>query len=130
MNTIELFIKLLEMREQVREEIEKNDDPREKTVGDKIIVWDGSYFTDKDGNDKLIVDEDIKSIPYFIVIGTNQKTITKSSFLEEEVNQDLLIVDPKTNKEYRTCSYCVKLLDKDNKKVKEEKKEAKKRSSS
>ena len=91
MNTIELFIKLLEIREQVREEIKKNNDPREKTVGDKIIVWDGSYFTDKDGNDKLIV--------------------------EEEVTQDLLIVDPKTNKEYRTCSKCVKLLDKDNKKV-------------
>jgi len=36
----------------------------------------------------------------------------KTLLLDDDKVQDLLIVDPKTNNKYRTCSQCVKILDK------------------
>jgi hypothetical protein len=112
MNKLELFLELLKMQNEALREIEANNDPREKTIGDKVEVWDGSYFTDEKGNRILITSEKIESIPYFIVVGTNQKTTTKILLLGDDKVQDLLIVDPKTNNKYRTCSQCVKILDK------------------
>jgi hypothetical protein len=112
MNKLELFLRLLKMYNEVLKEIEANNDSREKTIGDKVEVWDGSYFTDEKGNRILITSEKIESIPYFIVVDTNQKTTTKILLLGDDKVQDLLIVDPKTNNKYRTCSECVKILDK------------------
>jgi len=113
MNELELLLKLFKMQKnEALKEIQANNDPREKTIGDKVEVWDGSYFTDEKGNRILITSEKIESIPYFIVVDTNQKTTTKTLLLDDDKVQDLLIVDPKTNNKYSTCSQCVKILDK------------------
>lgn len=37
------FLALLNSEEKLREEIRKNTDLRHKDVGDRVIVWDGSF---------------------------------------------------------------------------------------
>jgi hypothetical protein len=101
--TIQSFI------EQIQEIIQKNKDERTKEIGDKVIIWDGSYNVDKNtgkhrfGIDKLFANEGM-------VIETNCTFTYVDKLLNNEINLDLL-VRFETGEEIYTRSDMVKRID-------------------
>jgi hypothetical protein len=85
----------------------ENIDLRTKQVGDRVQIWDYSSVTDDKG--LKLSRLDFLEIPYLIVIDTNRRT--EMQILNSNYVQDLIVVDPKTNKKYRVTSKFVKRLD-------------------
>lgn len=101
------------MMQEISEIIAKNTDNRIKSVGDRVIVWDFSGFTDKETGKRIgfyelgkTKDDEIKGI----FIQTDCKKIYQL-FFGPQITLDLLLVI--NNKEYYTSSNFVKRIDTD-----------------
>jgi len=107
-----IFLESIKMLEELRKIQEENKDNRVKEIGDRVIVWDGSYNIDKNtskhrsGIDKLFQNPGI-------VIQTNCEIKHYESLIEKTVILDLLIRF-ETGEEVYTSSDMVKRIDKDN----------------
>lgn len=108
----DLFLESIKMIEKIQKIQEENKDNRVKEIGDRVIVWDGSYNIDKNtskhrsGIDKLFQDPGI-------VIQTNCDINHFEPLIEKLVILDLLIRF-ETGEEVYTSSDMVKRIDKDN----------------
>jgi len=125
-----MYTDLLAVIETLRAVIEDNYDEREKRIGDRIVVWDGSSLTRLNGEEIYLNESPFTERDYFIVVDEFQDhTLTFSLFGDDETEdadeylaekieesditylQDLVIVDPDTNEKYRVSSEHVKRLD-------------------
>ena len=79
-----------------------------KEIGDRVRIIDYSSISDIKGND-LDPDEYYLMHPddYYIVINTRQRVEKKIPF--GRFKQDLVIVNPKTNQQYRVSSLHVEI---------------------
>ncbi len=94
---------------EIRKVIAENKDDRTKEVGDKVLVWDGSYNVDKNtGKKRWGIDPLFKNPA--IVIETNCTEKTELSINGEEVVMDLLLAF-ETGEEVYTTSNMVKRID-------------------
>lgn len=74
-----------------------------KEIGDRVQIIDLSSTTHEDRNELDFVDYDeLDDVIYFIVIAIRQKQQFRTSF--SNYLQDLIIVNSKTNKQYRIIS--------------------------
>lgn len=90
------------------EEIKLRDHCR-KDIGDKVNVIDFSSVSHMRGSALDAMDlEGLDFSTYFLVIETNRKVLFKTEY--HEYNQDLIIVDMQTKKQYRVISGHVKLF--------------------
>lgn len=88
-------------------------DSERKYIGDRVKINDyssistlsGDGFSDNEFNE--VYDYNFIDENYFIVIDTTQRAILKTKL--SEYKQDLIIVNPKTNKFYRIFSGHVKI---------------------
>ena len=108
----DLFLESIKMIEKIKKIQEKNQDNRVKEIGDRVIVWDGSYNIDKNtskhrsGIDKLFENSGI-------VIQTNCGIEHFEPLIDKLVILDLLIKF-ETGEEIYTNSDMVKRIDNDN----------------
>ena len=75
-----------------------------KEIGDRVGVIDFSSVTRLDGSDIDELDEDMQFniLTYFIVINTRQRHPYFAGWIN--YNQDLVIVNPRNNMQYRAFS--------------------------
>jgi hypothetical protein len=107
---------------ECEEKIRNNQDDRTKSLGDRVKVWDGSTFIHENGRKKYIVEDDIESIKYFIVVATEEEYfITSPEPFCEKRQQDLLIIDPISEEKYRASSDHVFLCDKNGMRIPDKK---------
>ena len=99
---------MLNLLVELNETVAKNQDNRDKLVGDKIIVWDGSSLSDINNNERLVVSSPFTEREYFIVIETNLNN-EFNTFVSTYI-QNLIIVDPETGEQFRVSSSHVKLF--------------------
>ena len=106
------FLSSVNLLKQLQEYIKQNKDDRVKEVGDRVLIWDGSYNMDKNTNksrsgfDKLFLKPGI-------VIQTNCEFIYVEKLLDDmTVNLDLLIKF-ESGEEIYTQSAMVKRIDDD-----------------
>jgi hypothetical protein len=108
-NQDDLFLESVKMLQEIQKYITEHKDDRVKEVGDRVIIWDGSYNIDKNtlkhrsGIDKLFQN-------HGIVIETNCNYIYTEKDLEMVVSLDLLIKF-ETGEEVYTKSEMVKRID-------------------
>ena len=83
---------------------EKFRDNVAKDIGDRVQVIDYSSVTRSDGSDIDELDEDMQfnADIYFVVIKTDEKVLYDAKYTKYV--QDLVIVNPQTNMEYRVNS--------------------------
>lgn len=96
--------------DEVSNTINENRDPYRKEIGDRVNILDFSSCTYMNGRPlDYEFDEEMSFdfITMFIVIETGQKTVFDAYF--KAYKQDLVIVNPLTNKKYRINSGHVKL---------------------
>jgi hypothetical protein len=106
------FLSSVNLLKQLQEYIKQKRDDRVKEVGDRVLIWDGSYNMDKNTNksrsgfDKLFLKPGI-------VIQTNCEFIYVEKLLDDmTVNLDLLIKF-ESGEEIYTQSAMVKRIDDD-----------------
>lgn len=94
---------------EIEQVLEENHDLDKKEIGDRVICMDFTTITRLDGSDFDESDTQMQfnSNIYLIVIADKQKSHYDSAFAI--YNQDLIIVNPKTNIKYRAFSGHVKL---------------------
>ncbi len=97
---------------EVRKVIAENKDNRTKEVGDKVLVWDGSYNVDKNTGKKRWGIDPLFTNPA-IVIKTNCDEKTDTSLDGTVFNLDLLLKFD-SGEEVYTTSNMVKRIDKNN----------------
>lgn len=108
-NPQDLFLESVKMLQEIQEYIKQHKDDRTKEIGDRVLIWDGSYNIDKDtlkhrpGIDKLFQKSGI-------VIETNCNYTYTEKYLEKVVSLDLLIKF-ETGEEVYTKSEMVKRID-------------------
>lgn len=74
-----------------------------KEVGDRVMVLDYLTFTKLSGEPLTKTESNnLNDKDYYIVIGTDKKCTF--SFKNREYRQDLIIVNPKTNEQFRVNS--------------------------
>jgi hypothetical protein len=76
-----------------------------KEVGDIVTIIDYSAVSDESG--KEIEDDDIDMADEFIVIEINQSHKIKTKYIT--YNQDLIVINRRTNIKYRTPSYYTRI---------------------
>lgn len=113
MNNKKEFINtIMGLISKIQSEIDENKDTRTKEIGDRVLIWDGSYNIDKNtgvhrnGIDKLFQNPGI-------VIQTNCEIEYIEEIIDKLVVLDLLIKFD-TGEEVYTNSDMVKRIDKDN----------------
>jgi hypothetical protein len=105
----DLFLESIKMLEELKKIREKNQDDRVKDIGDRVIVWDGSYNIDKNTS-KHRSGIDILFQNHGIVIQTNCGIKHYEPIIEKTVILDLLIKF-ETGEEVYTSSEMVKRID-------------------
>ena len=111
-NKKEFINAIMGLISEIQSEIDENKDTRTKEIGDRVLIWDGSYNLDKNtgkhrnGIDKLFQNPGI-------VIQTNCEIEYIEELMDELVVLDLLIKFD-TGEEVYTNSDMVKRIDKDN----------------
>lgn len=104
---------LKEMLYDLQNVIALNEDLREKSVGDIVIVWDGSSFTDMNGKEVYLTDFGDYMSKRYIVSEKGLEFVKESvlcHLLDDCVwTQDLVVIDLETNISYRVSSDHVKL---------------------
>lgn len=97
---------------KIQSEIEENKDNRTKEIGDRVLIWDGSYNIDKNtGKHRNGIDKLFQN--HGIVIQTNCEIEYIEELMDELVVLDLLIKFD-TGEEVYTNSDMVKRIDNDN----------------
>lgn len=80
-----------------------------KEIGDRVIIWDYSSVTNINGIELAPWDyDDFNDKEYYVVIACNQVNTFDSYFILYK--QDLVVVHPRTKKQYRVSSKHVRLL--------------------
>lgn len=105
-----LFQQIRQMKSRIEAEIATNIDPRKKELGDRVIVWDGSYseaVSDPKKNYSGIELNDHTCI----VIAINQNYAHKKEYMDGEQILDLVVHSLKFSRDIRTSSDCVRILD-------------------
>lgn len=96
----------------IQAERAKNKCEKVKEVGDRVLVWDGSYSTDKDSGEHYYGTHQCFSEPC-IVVEINQDFI-KTEYLVSigyrSYLLDLVVFSPTTNRLIRTSSNFCKVL--------------------
>ena len=107
-----VFLDAIQMLEKLQKIVDENKDDRTKEVGDRVIVWDGSYNEDKNtgkhrnGIDKLFENPGI-------IIETNCDFLREEPILKSKTVLDILIRFD-SGEEVYTKSEFVKRIDNDN----------------
>jgi len=101
----EKFIKRLftdsDTEKPVRKIIVNNTEP--KSIGDRVEILDFSSLSNKNGEEVENIEEIDENVKYYIVIETNEK------FKFKNYVQDVVIVNPKNNEQYRIASRHLKI---------------------
>lgn len=101
-------------RKFVEAQIAKNQDNRTKTVGDRVLVWDGSRLTDFETSEieyEPTVHRTLSENPSIVIGDHNSYVVELSTFAGDfSKNLDLIIWNKKLNKKFRTSSDFVKLV--------------------
>jgi hypothetical protein len=106
------FLVSVKMLKEIQDTIRKHKDDRVKEVGDRVLIWDGSYNMDKNTLKSRYGIDDLFQNPG-IVIQTNCEFIYVEQLLDDMVvNLDLLIKF-ETGEEIYTKSTMVKRIDND-----------------
>ena len=98
---------------QIDKIIEENSDPRTKTVGDRVLVWDTSRLTNAETNKRADDFEERMMHKYpSIVIEDRQRYEAKLTTLAGDFTKilDLKVWNKSLNKVYLTSSDFVKLV--------------------
>jgi len=96
--------------EEIKEVIEDLRDPVIKEIGDRVVINDYSSCTHLNGRElDTVEDEEMQfnALTYFIVIDTDIKHFYNA--IHVTYQQDLIIVNPLTKKQFRINSGHVKL---------------------
>jgi hypothetical protein len=91
--------------DELNEILEDNRDPYRKEIGDRVNVLDFSSVTHMNGRELDYEDDDEMQfgfLTYFIVIETGQRYTHDAYY--KKYRQDVVIVNPLTNKKYRVNS--------------------------
>lgn len=105
----DFYEELLALRDRLVKIQSENMDNSPMEIGDRVKPWDGSAFTELDGTKRYIVEDEIKNVKYFVVCSNTEKHKTAKSWEQDpQYDQDLIIADPETGKQYRTSSKMVK----------------------
>ena len=106
------FLSSINLLKELQEYIKQHKDDRVKEVGDRVLIWDGSYNMDKNTLKSRYGIDDLFQNPG-IVIQTNCKFIYVEKLLDDMVvNLDLLIKF-ESGEEIYTQSAMVKRIDDD-----------------
>ena len=106
----DLFLESVKMLQEIQKYIKEHKDDRTKEVGDRVIIWDGSYNLDKDtlkhrsGIDKLFQN-------HGIVIQTNCDYTYVEKYMDNKVVSLDLLIKFDTGEEVYTQSEMVKRID-------------------
>lgn len=109
-NQDDLFFESVNMLKEIQEYIKQHKDDRIKDVGDRVIIWDGSYNIDKNtlkhrsGIDKLFQNTGI-------VIQTNCDYTYTEKYLDNKVVHLDLLIKFESGEEVYTQSEMVKRID-------------------
>lgn len=112
-NSDNSFLESVKMLQEIQKYINQHKDDRTKEVGDRVIVWDGSYNIDKNtlkhrsGIDKLFQNSGI-------VIETKCNYTYTEKYLDNKVVYLDLLIKFETGEEVYTQSEMVKRIDKNN----------------
>ncbi len=100
---------VLKFIDEVQEYIRQNKDDRNKEIGDRVLVWDGSYNVEKDnGIHRTGIDPLFKQTA--IVIATDCNYKYREELLDMDITLDLLLKFD-TGEEIYTKSEMVKRID-------------------
>lgn len=100
---------VLKFIDEVQEYIRQNKDERVKEIGDRVLVWDGSYNVEKDnGIHRTGIDPLFKHPA--IVIATDCNYKYREELLDMDITLDLLLKFD-TGEEIYTKSEMVKRID-------------------
>jgi len=108
----DVFLDAMKMLEEIRKIVDENKDDRTKEVGDRVLIWDGSYNQDKNtgvhrhGIDKLFEKSGI-------IIETNCEFLREEPTIDKVMVLDILVRFD-TGEEIYTKSEFVKRIDNDN----------------
>lgn len=106
------FLVSVKMLNEIQNTIRKHKDDRVKEVGDRVIIWDGSYNMDKNTlKSRYGIDDLFQN--HGIVIQTNcDYSYVEKNFQKRTISLDLL-VKFETGEEIYTKSTMVKRIDND-----------------
>jgi len=96
--------------DEINEIIDQNRDPYRKEIGDRVMIDDYSSCTHMNGMElDSEQDEEMQfnTLSHFIVVNDRQRHSFDAYY--KKYNQDLIIVNPLTNKQFRINSGHVKL---------------------
>lgn len=110
---------LLEMRKEMLEVLEKtrakHNDPRQKTVGDRVQIWDASFAEVVEDSTTLhdILVKDVNRAKDYVettcIVARDNQTY-ESELLGHKQTLDLIVWNSKIQKHIRTLSEFVKLV--------------------
>ena len=109
----DLFLESVKMLEKLQLYIREHKDDRTKEVGDRVIVWDGSYNIDKSTLKHRIGIDKLFQKPGIVIQTNCDYTYVENHFEKNIINLDLLVKFD-TGEEVYTQSAMVKRTD-DNK---------------
>ena len=111
----DLFGHLKELHQRVDAKIKENYDPRPKSVGDRVMIWDPSFAQVVESKTSP---EDYVNIPCIVAqerqsspTDAPEEIIEMAKRQGEDITTlDLVVWCPKIQKHIRTMSRCVKLI--------------------
>lgn len=106
------FLSSVNLLKQLQEYIKQNKDDRIKEVGDRVLIWDGSYNADKNTNKSRSGFDKLFQNPGIVIQTNCQYTYVEKLLDDMEVNLDLLIKF-ESGEEVYTQSAMVKRIDDD-----------------
>lgn len=110
MNQNEISKNPLKTISELKAYITKNKCNKPKDIGDKVIVWDGSWSEDIKSGENYFGTDEIFEYP-LIIIEQNCKNIMFNKELKTEKNRDIVVYSPKHNRKIATCMDCVRLIE-------------------
>ena len=106
------FLSSVNLLKELQEYIKQHKDVRVKEVGDRVLIWDGSYNMDKNTNKSRSGIDKLFQNPG-IVIKTNCEFTYVEEYLENMVVSLDLLIKFETGEEVYTQSAMVKRIDDD-----------------
>lgn len=102
-------------RKAILSHIRNNEDRRNKTVGDQIIVWDCSRLTNAETGEldyEINTSSILSNYPSIVIEDRNKYVAVVKTFAGEfSKNLDLIVWNKTLNKKFRTSSDFVKLYE-------------------
>lgn len=81
-----------------------------KDIGDRVIVWDGSYSEDIETGKKYYGIDEIFKHP-MIIIEKDCVNEYPDPIIKRKTNRDIVVYSPKYKRKIATCMDCVKLVE-------------------